>query len=93
MKVIFAFIFSYISIGDNMSRGIDFKQKEVVSITEGKIIGFVVDVQANFQTGEINSIIVAKTGKLFNNIMSKNNVTIPWEKIVKIGEDVILVET
>lgn len=76
-----------------MSRGIDFKQKEVVSVTEGKIVGFVVDVQANFQTGEINSIIVAKTGKIFNSLMSKNNVTIPWEKIVKIGEDVILVET
>lgn len=76
-----------------MSRGIDFKQKEVVSVTEGKIVGFVVDVQADFQTGEINSIIVAKTGKIFNSLMSKNNVTIPWEKIVKIGEDVILVET
>lgn len=76
-----------------MARGIDFKQKEVVSVTEGKIIGFVVDVQADFQTGEINSIIVAKTGKIFNSLISKNNVTIPWEKIVKIGEDVILVET
>ena len=76
-----------------MARGIDFKQKEVVSVTEGKIIGFVVDVQADFQTGEINSIIVAKTGKIFNSLISKNNLTIPWEKIVKIGEDVILVET
>lgn len=76
-----------------MARGIDFKQKEVISINEGKIIGFVVDVQADFKTGEISSIIVAKTGKLFNNLMAKNNVTIPWDKIVKIGEDVILVET
>ena len=76
-----------------MSRGIDFKQKEVISITEGKIVGFVVDVQADFTTGEINAIIVAKTGKLFNSLMSKNRITIPWEKIVKIGEDVILVET
>lgn len=76
-----------------MARGIDFKQKEVISVSEGKILGFVVDVQADFSTGEINSIIVAKTGKLFGNIMGKNNVTIPWEKITKIGEDVILVET
>ena len=75
-----------------MARGIDFKQKEVVSLNEGKILGFVVDVQADFITGEINSIIVAKTGKLFGNIMGKNNLTIPWEKIKKIGEDVILVE-
>lgn len=75
-----------------MARGIDFKQKEVVSLSEGKILGFVVDVQANFENGEINSIIVAKTGKLFGNVMGKNNITIPWKKIKKIGEDVILVE-
>ena len=69
-----------------MARGIDFKQKEVVSLNEGKILGFVVDVQADFITGEINSIIVAKTGKIFGNIMGKNNLTIPWDKIKKIGE-------
>ena len=57
----------------NMARGIDFKQKEVVSLNEGKILGFVVDVQADFITGEINSIIVAKTGKIFGNIMGKWN--------------------
>ena len=33
-----------------MARGIDFKQKEVVSLNEGKILGFVVDVQADFIT-------------------------------------------
>ncbi len=75
-----------------MARGIDFKQKEVISITEGKILGFVVDVQADFESGEIHAIIVAKTGKLFGGVMGKNNITIPWEKIRKIGEDVILVE-
>ena len=63
-----------------MARGIDFKQKEVIN------------VNADFEHGEIHSIIVAQTGKLFGNIMGKNNVTIPWEKIKKIGEDVILVE-
>lgn len=75
-----------------MARGIDFKQKEVISLSEGKILGFVVDVQADFESGEIHAIIVAKTGKIFGNIGGKNNVTIPWEKIKKIGEDVILVE-
>ncbi len=75
-----------------MARGIDFKQKEVVNINDGKILGFVIDVQANFENGEINSIIVAKTGNIFNSIMAKNNVTIPWNKISKIGEDVILVD-
>lgn len=75
-----------------MARGIDFKQKEVISLSDGKILGFVVDVQADFESGEIHSIIVAKTGKLFPSMMGKNNVTIPWEKIKKMGEDVILVD-
>lgn len=75
-----------------MARGIDFKQKEVISLSDGKILGFVVDVQANFQNGEINSIIVAKTGKFLSGIVGKNNLTIPWNKITKIGEDVILVD-
>ena len=75
-----------------MARGIDFKQKEVISLSDGKILGFVVDVQADFENGEIHSIIVAKTGKLFGNIMSKNNITIPWDKIKCIGDDVILVD-
>ena len=75
-----------------MARGIDFKQKEVISLSEGKILGFVVDVQADFENGEIHAIIVAKTGKLFGGVMGTNNITIPWEKIKKIGEDVILVE-
>ena len=75
-----------------MARGIDFKQKEVININDGKVLGFVVDVQADFQNGEIHSIIVAKSGKIFTNIMSKNNIKIPWSKINRIGEDVILVD-
>ncbi len=75
-----------------MSRGIDFKQKEVININDGKILGFVIDVQADFEVGEIHSIVVAKTGKIFNNVNSKSNITVPWNNIKKIGEDVILVE-
>lgn len=75
-----------------MARGIDFKQKEVININDGKILGFVIDVQADFDKGEIHSIVVAKTGKIFNNVNSKSNVTIEWKDIKKIGEDVILVE-
>ncbi len=75
-----------------MARGIDFKQKEVINITDGKILGFVIDVQADFEKGEIHSIVVAKTGKIFNNVNSKSNITIEWKDIKKIGEDVILVE-
>lgn len=75
-----------------MGRGIDFRQKEVIDITNGKIVGFVVDVDAEFNAGSIKNIIVAQTSGLLRGIGGKNNITIPWSSIKLIGEDVILVE-
>ncbi|MBR5227032.1 MAG: YlmC/YmxH family sporulation protein [Clostridia bacterium] len=75
-----------------MSRGIDFRQKEVIDIVTGKILGFVVDVDAEFNAGAIKNIVVAQTANFFRSMTGKNNITIPWNKIKLIGEDVILVE-
>ena len=75
-----------------MARGIDFRQKEVVNITNGKILGFVIDVDAELTNGAIKSIVVAGTGKLIKSVGGKNNITIPWNNVKLIGEDVILVE-
>ena len=75
-----------------MARGIDFRQKEVINITNGKILGFVVDVDAELNQGAIKSIVVAQVGKVLKSLGGKNNVTIPWTNVKLIGEDVILVE-
>ena len=40
------------------NKGLDFKHKEVINITDGKRLGFVQDVTANLETGVITSIIV-----------------------------------
>ena len=39
-------------------KGLDFKHKEVIDINNGKRLGYVQDVCADFQTGRITSIIV-----------------------------------
>ena len=75
-----------------MGRGIDFRQKEVINITDGKILGFVVDVDAELKEGAIKSIVVAQVGKVLKSLGGKNNITIPWSNVKLIGEDVILVE-
>ena len=62
-----------------MARGIDFRQEEVVNIKDGT-------------NGAIKSIVVAKVGKLIKSLGGKNNITIPWNNVKLIGEDVILVE-
>lgn len=73
-------------------KGLDFKHKEVINITDGRRLGFVQDVTANLETGIITSIIVPGNAKLFNIFSSSNDIVIPWEKIKCIGDDIILVE-
>ncbi len=74
-------------------KGLDFKHKEVININDGKRLGFVQDVCADFETGRITSIIVpGGTNKLMNLFSSSNDIVIPWSNIKCIGDDLILVE-
>ena len=76
----------------NDKKGLDFKLIDVINISDGKRLGFVQDVTADFKTGTINEIIVPGNTKIFNLFSSKEELVIPWKSIKTIGEDVILVE-
>ena len=76
----------------NNQKGLDFKRKEVISIKDGKRLGFVQDVTADFKTGTIKEIIVPGNTNFFNLFSSKEELVIPWKSIKTIGEDIILVE-
>ena len=73
-------------------KGLDFKHKEVVNITDGKRLGYVQDVCADLETGMITSIIVPGSNKLLNMFNQGNDIIIPWQNIKCIGDDLILVE-
>ena len=76
----------------NNSKGLDFKHKEVINIKNAKRLGYVQDVNADFETGTITSIIVPGNTKFFNLFSTGNELTIPWNAIKSIGEDLILVD-
>ncbi len=73
-------------------KGLDFKHKEVINITDGKRLGYVQDVCANLETGTITHIIVPGSNKIINFFTQNNNIVIPWQKVKCIGDDIILVE-
>ena len=75
----------------SMGRAMNFKQKEVINLSDGKRLGYVQDVEADFNTGKITAIIVPGNNKIFS-MNGKNDLVISWDKIVKIGDDIILVE-
>jgi len=73
-------------------KGLDFKHKEVVNISNGKRLGYVQDVCADLETGTITSIIVPGTNKVLNIFSQNNEIVIPWKNIKCIGDDLILVD-
>ena len=46
-------------------KGMDFRHKEVINITDGKRLGYVQDVCADLTSGSITSIIVPGSNKTF----------------------------
>lgn len=62
-------------------KGLDFKHKEVINITDAKRLGFVQDVNADLETGMITSIIVPGSAKLISFFSSSNDIVIPWQNI------------
>lgn len=71
----------------NMS---DLQNKDIINILDGKKIGNIIDARFNIQTGNIEKLIIEPSKSLFS--IKNNVVEIDFNKITKIGEDVILIE-
>ena len=70
----------------------DLQEKEVIDISTGKRIGTIIDVTFTV-AGNISKLILEDrkaSRKLFGN--SKEDVYLDWKQIIKIGDDIILVD-
>jgi len=75
-----------------MMKTSDLRQREVINIVDGKRLGFVTDFDIDLEKGIIKSIIIPGQNKLFSLFSKAGDYVIPWEQIITIGSDVILVE-
>ena len=68
----------------------DLQDKDVIDLKSGVKVGNIIDIKVNLD-GTIASLILEK--KRFSKLFSTNDeIDIPFDKIVKIGEDVILIK-
>ncbi|CVK17724.1 MULTISPECIES: YlmC/YmxH family sporulation protein [Sporomusa] len=70
----------------------DLKLKEVINVIDGKRLGNITDIEIDVETGRLTAIVVPGVGKFLGLFGRNEDVVIPWDKINKIGMDVILVE-
>lgn len=76
-----------------MMKTSDLRAKEVVNTIDGKRLGHITDIEINVETGKLTAIVVPGSGRFLGFFGRNEEVVIPWDKINKIGLDVILVET
>lgn len=70
----------------------ELRAREIVNIVDGKRLGYPTDLEIDPLTGRITAMVAPVPGKLRWFFGKGGEVVIPWNKIVKIGVDVILVE-
>jgi len=70
----------------------DFRQKEVINISDGRRLGYIFDVEIDEETGSVDSVIIPASGKILGLFGRDNEFVIPWDSIKKIGEDIVLVD-
>lgn len=76
-----------------MTKTSELREREVVNILDGKRLGLASDLEIEAETGRIKAIIVPGPGKFLWLFGKNEEFVIPWERIKKIGVDVILVDT
>lgn len=75
-----------------MVRISELKLRDVVNIVDGRRLGVIKDIDIDLELGKVNALILPGQGKMFGIFGRNDDMTIPWDKIIKIGVDVILVE-
>ena len=70
----------------------ELRAKEVVNICDGKKMGNIIDLIFDCSCARITGLVVPGEKSFLNIFRSRNDIFIPYNRIRKIGSDIILVE-
>lgn len=74
-----------------MLKNFDLKQKRVIDVDTAEAVGFIRDMDIDFETGKIRSVTIPQKG-IFSLFQGGKNVTVPWERVVAIGNEFVIVK-
>ena len=75
-----------------MSRYAELRNKEIININDGCRMGYVCDVEFDFETGKIKSLILPRKMGFWGIFSRHDEYVILWKDIKKIGDDIIFVD-
>ena len=71
----------------------DLRNKQVVCVKDGCVLGFISDVEMDTENGNLTSIIIFGRLRFFGLLGREEDIVIPWEDISVIGNETVLVST
>ncbi len=66
--------------------------KDIINDHDGAKIGKITDLEVDTLTGKILNVKIQGGFKISSLFSSKNATSIPWNKLIKIGSDVIIID-
>ena len=70
----------------------DLQERQIVNIADGKCLGNVKDIELNLTRGVIQALVLPGPGGLRGILQNQGDLRIPWQKVVRIGVDVVLID-
>ena len=70
----------------------ELRYKEVISVTDGSRVGYVGDMEVDLESGQVRALVVPGRLRLFGLLGREEDRYIPWDRVRRFGEDIILVE-
>jgi len=70
----------------------DLRDKEVVNVCDGRRLGYVCDAEIDCACGRICALLMPGPSKMFGFVRGAV-IRIPWDRIERIGDDIILIKS
>lgn len=69
----------------------ELKDRQVVSVSDGTVLGMVGDIELDTESGRLTAIVIYGKQKAFGILGREDDLVIPWSEIEVIGSETILV--
>ncbi|UOQ93092.1 YlmC/YmxH family sporulation protein [Halobacillus shinanisalinarum] len=70
----------------------ELQMKDVIAMETGERLGYISDLDIDTQRGQLKGLVITLKGKAMGLFGKDEEIVIPWNQIVNIGADVILVK-
>ena len=70
----------------------ELRYKEIINVSDGSRYGWVGDVEVDLESGQVRALVLPGRRRLFGLLGREEDRYIPWDRVRRFGEDIILVE-